>query len=81
MTQEGRLAQLVEHWSNKPRVAGSSPVVTIFFSSTFTCFNRLDLLRKIVSREHDSFLIDMDKNSKNEKEIFEGLGRIVIGFL
>ena len=27
----GRLAQLVEHWSNKPRVAGSSPVVTIFF--------------------------------------------------
>ena len=26
----GRLAQLVEHWSNKPRVAGSSPVVTIF---------------------------------------------------
>ena len=31
MSQEGRLAQLVEHWSNKPRVAGSSPVVTIFF--------------------------------------------------
>ena len=27
----GRLAQLVEHWSNKPRVAGSSPVVTILF--------------------------------------------------
>ena len=26
-----RVAQLVEHWSNKPRVAGSSPVVTIFF--------------------------------------------------
>ena len=31
MSQEGRLAQLVEHWSNKPRVAGSSPVVTTFF--------------------------------------------------
>ena len=28
---KGLLAQLVEHWSNKPRVAGSSPVVTIFF--------------------------------------------------
>ena len=27
---KGLLAQLVEHWSNKPRVAGSSPVVTIF---------------------------------------------------
>ena len=27
----GRLAQLVEHWSNKPRVAGSSPVVTTSF--------------------------------------------------
>ena len=26
----GPLAQLVEHWSNKPRVAGSSPVGTIF---------------------------------------------------
>ena len=29
-SKSGRLAQLVEHWSNKPRVAGSSPVVTIF---------------------------------------------------
>jgi hypothetical protein len=28
--EKGRLAQLVEHWSNKPRVAGSSPVVTTF---------------------------------------------------
>ena len=28
---KGRLAQLVEHWSNKPRVAGSSPVVTTPF--------------------------------------------------
>ena len=27
---KGLLAQLVEHWSNKPRVAGSSPVRTIF---------------------------------------------------
>ena len=25
----GRVAQLVEHWSNKPRVASSSLVVTI----------------------------------------------------
>ena len=28
---DGPLAQLVEHWSNKPTVAGSSPVVTILF--------------------------------------------------
>ena len=34
----GRLAQLVEHWSNKPRVAGSSPVVTIFLIVLKTFF-------------------------------------------
>ena len=33
---DGRLAQLVEHWSNKPRVAGSSPVVTIPFFDEFS---------------------------------------------
>jgi hypothetical protein len=26
-----RIAQSVEHWSNKPTVAGSSPVLTLFF--------------------------------------------------
>ena len=35
ITHNGRLAQLVEHWSNKPRVAGSSPVLTtVFFLNT-----------------------------------------------
>ena len=28
--RSGLLAQLVEHWSNKPRVTGSSPVWTTF---------------------------------------------------
>ena len=39
---KGRLAQLVEHWSNKPRVAGSSPVVTILFFRWF-CFVKYTL--------------------------------------
>jgi hypothetical protein len=30
-TSDGRLAQSVERWSNKPLVKGSSPLVTIFF--------------------------------------------------
>ena len=30
-----RVAQLVEHWSNKPTVAGSIPVVSIYFIHTF----------------------------------------------
>ena len=31
MYKIGRLAQLVERWSNKPLVMGSSPIVTICF--------------------------------------------------
>jgi hypothetical protein len=31
----GRVAQMVEHWSNKPMVAGSIPVTTIFFFLSF----------------------------------------------
>ena len=27
----GSLAQMVEHWSNKPRVMGSIPIGTIFY--------------------------------------------------
>ena len=33
----GRIAQLVERWSNKPLVLGSSPNVTTFFV-LFFCF-------------------------------------------
>ena len=32
----GRVAQSVEHWSNKPTVPGSSPVTTNTFSTTLT---------------------------------------------
>ena len=28
----GRIAQMVERWSNKPSVVGSSPTMTIFYS-------------------------------------------------
>ena len=31
-----RVAQLVEHWSNKPTVAGSIPVVSIYFFFTLS---------------------------------------------
>jgi hypothetical protein len=34
----GRLAQLVERWSNKPLVVGSSPTVTILFLYGFLSF-------------------------------------------
>ena len=37
---KGLLAQLVEHWSNKPRVAGSSPVRTIFLFLLFVLKNK-----------------------------------------
>ena len=33
---EARVAQLVEHWSNKPTVAGSIPVVSIYFFFTLS---------------------------------------------
>ena len=33
-----RLAQLVEHWSNKPRVAGSNPAVSTIFVFFFFFF-------------------------------------------
>ena len=32
--QSGRIAQMVEHGSNKPRVGGSSPSVTTPFASS-----------------------------------------------
>ena len=32
----GSLAQMVEHWSNKPRVMGSIPIGTIFVYSWLT---------------------------------------------
>ena len=31
-----RVAQLVEHWSNKPTVAGSIPVMSIYFFYTLS---------------------------------------------
>ncbi len=44
---EGGLAQLVEHWSNKPEVAGSIPAVTIpsFFLLRFFFFFQIFALR------------------------------------
>ena len=35
-----RVAQLVEHWSNKPTVAGSIPVVSIESNHTFCIHSR-----------------------------------------
>ena len=35
---DGRIAQSVERWSNKPLVMGSSPIVTIFLFFVFVFF-------------------------------------------
>ena len=47
----GRIAQSVERWSNKPLVKGSSPFVTTFFFLLFPFVTTLSLLPLVVCDE------------------------------
>ena len=54
---DGRIAQSVERWSNKPLVMGSSPIVTIFLS---VCEKRE---QKCLDRGSNTGPLDLQSNA------------------